>query len=424
MMSQEQAARRPERGQTATRGHLRIYLGSAPGTGKTCAMLREGHRRAERGTDVVVAGVKTHGRPHTAALLEGLEVISRAKVPFRGAMGEDFDLDAALARRPEVALLDELAHANRPGSRHATRWQDAEHLLKAGIDVICTLNIQQLDSLRDVAEKLTGDPPGPTVPDAFARAADEVEIVDLVPEVLRDRMAHGDIYPAGQAQTALANWFRVGNLCALREIALRWLAAKLAEDRQQNQPGGPLPGPPQTRERVVVALPGGPEDEKLIRRAARITTRSAGDLLAIHITRPGTPASTTHAPTLAAQRHLVSSAGGTYHHLTDHDIPTALLTFAQAENATQLVLGTTRRSRRPARLPRTTTQTRILRSSAGIDVHIIPCTQVATGLQPTAPAGEPGEGRSDHRTRPARLRRRPSGERADAIQDQRQPSPA
>ena len=424
-MSWEQATRRPGRAGTATRGRLRIYLGSAPGAGKTCAMLSEGHRRTERGTDVVVADVKTYGRPHTAALLEGLEVIPRANVPFRGATCGEFDLDAALSRRPEVALLDELAHANLPGSRHVTRWQDAEHLLRAGIDVICTLNIQQLDSLRDLAEKLSGDPPGPTVPDAFARAADEVEIVDLAPEVLRDRMTHGDIYPAGQAQAALAGWFRIGNLCALRELALRWLAAKLAEDRHRDHPGGPLPGPPQTRERVVVALPGGPEDEKLIRRAARITTRSAGDLLAVHITRPGTPASTTHAPTLTAQRYLVSSAGGTYHHLTDHDVPTALLTFAQAENATQLVLGTTRRSRWPARLPRTTTQTRILRGSPGIDIHIISCTQVATGLQPAVLAGEPGTGSSDHRTRPALLRRRPSGdERADAIQDQRQPSPA
>ena len=422
-MSQERAARRPERGQPATRGHLRIYLGSAPGTGKTCAMLNEAHRCAERGTDVVVADVDTHSRPGTAALLAGLEILPRATVAFQGATGEEFDLDAALARRPQIALLDELAHTNLPGSRHATRWQDAEQLLKAGIDVISTLNIQELDSLRDVAEKLTGGPPGPTVPDAFARAADEVEIVDQVPEVLRDRMAHGDIYPAEQAQTALAGWFRIGNLCALRELALRWLAAKLAEDRQRDHPGGPLPGRPEARERVVVALPGGPEDEKLIRRAARITTRSAGDLLAIHITRPGTRASTTHAPTLAAQRHLVSSAGGTYHHLTDHYIPTALVTFAQAENATQLVLGTTRRSRRPALLSRTTTQTRVLRGSAGIDVHIIPCTQMATEIQPAAAVGESGKGSRVHRTRPALLRRRPSGdERADAIRD-REPSP-
>jgi two-component system sensor histidine kinase KdpD len=161
MMSWEQAARCPGQAGTATRGRLRIYLGSAPGAGKTCAMLSEGHRRAERGSDVVVADVKTHGRPHTAALLEGLEVIPRANVPFRDATCGEFDLDAALSRRPEVALLDELAHANLPGSRHVTRWQDAEHLLRAGIDVICTLNIQQLDSLRDVAEKLFRRPARP-----------------------------------------------------------------------------------------------------------------------------------------------------------------------------------------------------------------------------------------------------------------------
>jgi two-component system sensor histidine kinase KdpD len=371
-------------------------------------MLSEARRRTERGTDVVVAYANTHGRPRTAALLAGLEVIPRAQLPFRGTMAGELDLDAVLARKPQVALLDEFAHANAPGSRHATRWQDAGELLRAGIDVVSTVEVRQLDSLRDVVEKITGGPPGQTMPDAVVRAADEIEIVDTAPETLRDRMAHGDIYPAGQAQAALAGWFGTGNLSALRELALLWLAATLAEDRHRHHPGGP-----QARERVVVALPGGPDGERLIRRAARIAARSAGDLLAVHITRPARPVGTGR-PALTAQRRLVSSVGGTYHQLSDDDIPAALLTFAQAENATQLVLGATRRSWRSAVLPRTAIHSRVLRAATGIDVHIITCTQIPKDTPPTASAPEPGQDSSDDRAAPVRLRRHPAdGERAD-----------
>lgn len=402
MFSREPTAGRPERAGAATRGRLRIYLGSAPGVGTTCAMLSEAHRRAERGTDVVVAHAATHGRPRTAALLAGLEVIPRAKMPFGGTMAEELDLDAVLARRPEVALLDELAHSNAPGARHATRWQDAEELLQAGIAVVSTVDVRQLDSLGDVVEKITGGQPRQTVPDAFVRAADEVEIVDTAPETLRDRIAHGDIYPAEQAEAALATWFRIGNLSALRELALLWLAATLAEDRHRQWPGGPLPGAPKARERVVVALPDSPDGERLIRRAARITARSGGDLLAVHVARPGGPAGTGHAA-LTTQPQLVRSVGGTYHQLSDNDIPAALLIFAQAENATQLVLGATRRSWRSVLLPRTAIPSRVLRGSTGIDVHIVTCTQMATDKQmatdnpPTVPMPESREESSDDR---------------------------
>src|ERR1700728_4294487 len=223
----------PERPGRPARGQLRIYLGSAAGVGKTFSMLGEGHRRAERGTDVVVAFVETHGRPHTAALIEGLEVIPRKRMAYRSASFEEMDIDAVLARRPEVALVDEFAHTNVPGSRNEKRWQDVEELLEAGIDVISNVNIQHLESLNDVVEKITGVPQRETVPDAVVRAADQVELVDMTPEGLRGRMAHGNIYPPEKIDAALTNYFRSGNLSALRELALLWLADKVDEGLQK-----------------------------------------------------------------------------------------------------------------------------------------------------------------------------------------------
>ena len=371
-MNPEKAADGPERAGQATRGRLRILLGCAPGAGTTSAMLSEAHLRAGRGTDVVVGYAAAHGRPGTAALLAGLEVMPCVKARIRGTMAEEPDIDAVLVRRPEVALLDGFAHRNAPGSRHPARWQDAEELLQAGIDVVSTIEVRQLDSLRDVVERITGGPPGHTVPDAFVRAADEVEIVDISPETLRDRMRGGDIYPAEQAKAALAGWFRIGNLSALRELALLWLAAALTGDR--HQPGGPRPGARHERERVVVALTGGPDGEGLIRRAARLAARSGGDLLAVHVARAGSSPGTGQA-VFITQPQLVRSAGGTYHELCDDDIPAALLVFAQAENATQLVLGATRRSWRSVLLPMSTIPSRVLRGAAGVDVHIVNCTR-------------------------------------------------
>ncbi len=268
-----------------SRGQLRIYLGSAAGVGKTFAMLNEGHRRRERGTDVVVAYVETHGRPHTAEQIGDLEVIPRARLPYRGTYFEEMDLDAVLARQPDVALVDEFAHTNVPGSRNEKRWQDVAELLDAGIDVISAMNIQHLESLNDVVEKITGVPQRETVPDAVVRAADQVELVDMTPEALRRRMAHGNIYKAEKIDAALTNYFRIGNLSALRELALLWLADKVDEGLQRYREAHDIQATWEARERVVVALTGGPEGETLIRRAARIAARSSGgDLLAVHVT--------------------------------------------------------------------------------------------------------------------------------------------
>jgi two-component system sensor histidine kinase KdpD len=197
------------------------------------------------------------------------------------------DLGAVLARRPEVALVDELAHSNVPGLGYACRWQDVAELLASGIDVITTVGIGHLDSLADIAEKITGVPAGETVPDPVVRAADEIELVDVTPEALRDRIARGQVYPREHAEAALSGAFRVGPLAALRELALLWLAASLTQNRQRSRPDGDVVEGRPTRERVMVALTGGPEGQALIRRAARIAARSGGDLLAVHVARPG-----------------------------------------------------------------------------------------------------------------------------------------
>jgi two-component system sensor histidine kinase KdpD len=361
------------------RGELRIYLGSAAGVGKTFAMLGEGHRRAERGTDVVVAFVETHGRQQTQAQIGVLEVIPRAEVPYRGTSFEELDLDAVLARSPEVALVDEFAHTNVPGRKNEKRWQDVEQLLNAGIDVISTVNIQHLESLNDVVQKITGVPQRETVPDAVVRAADQVELVDMTPEALRRRMAHGNIYRAEKIDAALTNYFRIGNLSALRELALLWLADKVDDGLQRYRAAHGIQGTWEARERVVVALTGGPEGDTLIRRAARIAARSTGgDLLAVHVTRPDGLTGADPAA-LAAQRRLAESLGGSYHQVVGENVPEAMLAFARAENATQLVLGASRRSWLASLLTGPGVSIRTIRDSGDIDVHIVTHAQMGRG---------------------------------------------
>src|SRR6266545_3421440 len=328
---------------TTGRGKLRVYLGAAPGVGKTYAMLGEAQRRLQRGTDVVSGYVECHGRPRTEALLEGLEVVPRKTVEYRGATFTEMDSAAVIARNPAVALVDELAHTNIPGSGHEKRWQDIEEIINAGIDVISTVNIQHLESLNDVVGQITGVPQRETVPDEVVRRADQVELVDMTPEALRRRMAHGNVYPPDKVDAALANYFRVGNLTALRELALLWVADTVDDQLDRYRADHGIAGTWEARERVVVAVTGGEEGDTIIRRAARIADRSKGaDLLAVHVTRSDglTGASPAN---LARQRALVESLGGTYHQVVGDDIPRALLDFARGVNATQLVLGVSRR---------------------------------------------------------------------------------
>jgi two-component system, OmpR family, sensor histidine kinase KdpD len=375
-----------------SRGQLRIYLGSAAGVGKTFAMLNEGHRRRDRGTDVVVAFVETHDRPHTAEQIGDLEVIPRKQVPYRGTFFEEMDVDAVLARHPEVALVDEYAHTNVPGSRTAKRWQDVNELLDAGIDVISNVNIQHLESLNDVVEKITGVPQRETVPDSVVRAADQVELIDMTAEALRRRMAHGNIYKAEKIDAALTNYFRIGNLSALRELALLWLADKVDEGLQRYRVAHDIHGTWEARERVVVALTGGPEGETLIRRAARIAARSAGgDLLAVHVTRSDGLTGADPAA-LAGQRRLAESLGGTYHQVVGDNVSEALLTFARAENATQLVLGVSRRGWLASLLTGPGVSTRTVRESGDIDVHMVTHSLAGRGRGlPRAHGGLPRE---------------------------------
>ena len=304
-----------------------------------------------------------------------------ANVPYQGTTFEEIDLAAVLARRPTAALVDDLAHCNVPGAGHARRWQDAGDLLAAGIDVISTVSVGQLESLSDVVEKITGVPHRETVPDPVVRAAGEVELVDVAPQALQERLAQEYIYPPERAGAALGSWFQTPNLSALRELALLWLAGKLASERRRSRPGGQAPGDGHARERVVVALSGGPEGETLIRRAARIATWSAGDLLAVHAARPAGPATAGRAA-LAAQRQLTVSLGGTYHQLADPDIPAALLAFTQAENATQLVLGVARRTRLAAPPLTTTIRSQLIRRGGGISVHVVRCPPTANSVPP------------------------------------------
>ncbi|MCU1657153.1 MAG: Two-component system, OmpR family, sensor histidine kinase KdpD [Pseudonocardiales bacterium] len=356
----------------SARGTLRIYLGAAPGVGKTYTMLDEGNRRAGRGADVVIGFVETHGRGHTAAQIGDLPVVPRKVVQYRGSRFEEMDLDAVLARRPQIALVDELAHTNVPGSGpHAKRWQDVETLLEAGIDVISTLNIQHLESLNDVVQQITGVAQQETVPDLVARAAEQVELVDMTPEALRRRMAHGNIYPPEKVDAALGNYFRPGNLTALRELALLWLADRVEEGMQRYRELHGITGTWETRERVVVALTGGPEGSALIRRAARVAARTAGgDLMAVHVSRSDGLAETGVAA-LESQRLLVESLGGSYHSVVGDNVPRALLDFARSVDATQIVLGASRRRAWVAALTGPGTSATVTRLSGAIDVHMV-----------------------------------------------------
>ena len=352
-------------------GQLRVYFGAAPGVGKTYKMLEEGHRRLGRGTDVVIGFVETHGRQRIAELMEGLEDIPRTTVTDRGGTTlEEMDLVAVLARRPEVALIDDLAHTNAFGSSHQKRWQDIQDLLDAGITVITTVNVQHLESLSDVVYEITGVRQRETVPDAVVRQAEQIELVDMTPEALRRRLAHGNVYTPERIDAALGNYFRIGNLTALRELALLWVAGKVDEQLDKYRADHNIGSHWETRERVVVALTGGPEGDTLIRRAARIAARTKGaDLLAVYVARSdglsgGDPAH------LSRQRVLVEDLGGTYHQVVGTDIPAALLAFARGVNATQLVLGASRRGRW-AQLFSPGVGVATTAESGSIDVHLV-----------------------------------------------------
>lgn len=355
----------------APAGHFRIYLGASAGVGKTFAMLSEGARRRERGTDVVIGFVETHGRPRTIEMTEGFESIPRKVVEYRGTRFEEMDLEAVLARRPKVALVDELAHTNVPESGvHAKRWEDVLDLVDAGIDVVTTVNIQHLESLADAVETMTGSTVKERVPDWVVRRADQIELVDASPEALRRRMVHGNIYPTDKVPQALTHFFRTENLTALRELALRFLADEVDEvllRRISGNGGGQVW---ETAERIMVAVTTAAGTDGLLRRAARMAARVKGDLMVVHVsgdsTNPGDEG------TLEALQQLSADVGASWHEIRSDDVAKALADFAREHQITQLVIGSTLRSR----WQRWTTGSVIAKvlqeaGEAGIDVHVI-----------------------------------------------------
>jgi two-component system sensor histidine kinase KdpD len=368
-----------------TRGTLRVYLGMAPGAGKTYSMLGEGQRRKARGSDIVVAYVETYGRKKTEEMLRGLEVVPRRTLTYRGATFTEMDLDAVLARRPQIALVDELAHTNVPGSKHDKRWQDVEALLDAGITVISTVNVQHLESLNDVVERITGVKQRERIPDEVVRRADQIELVDITPEALRRRMAHGNIYPAEKIDAALTNYFRTGNLTALRELALLWVVERVDEGLQRYRNEHGITQPWEARERIVVGLTGGPEGDTLIRRAARVAARTAGaQLLAVHAVRSDELTGADPAE-LASQRTLIESLGGSYHQVVGDDVARTVLEFARARNATQIILGASRRGRLETFLAGEGIGATITRLSGPIDVHMVTHQEAGGGHGPRLP---------------------------------------
>ncbi len=343
------------------RGELRIYLGASPGVGKTYAMLGEAHRRAERGTDVVAAAVETHGRSKTAELLQGIETV--------GTLGGELDVTAVLERRPQVVVVDDLAHTNPAGSPNPKRWQDIEELLDAGITVISTVNVQQLASLSDVVAKITGTIQHDTVPDAVVRQAAQIELIDVAPEALRRRLSHGNVYPPEKVDAALANYFRGETLTALRELALLWLAGQVDAALTKYRADKKITETWEARERIVAAVTGGPESETLVRRASRIASKAGGELLVLHVLG-GDGLSGAPAPWVGKLRQLAISLGASLHTVIGDDVPAALLDFARDVNATQLVIGSSRRSRW-ARILDEGVGAAVVQQSGDIDVHIV-----------------------------------------------------
>jgi two-component system sensor histidine kinase KdpD len=354
-------------------GHFRIYLGAAAGVGKTFAMLNEGHRRSKRGTDVVIGFVESHGRRLTEECVDGLEVVPRKVVDYRGTRFEEMDLDAVLRRHPAVALIDELAHTNVPGSgRHGKRWEDVEELLQAGIDVITTVNIQHLESVADAVEQMTGVAVRERVPDAVVRRADQIELVDSSPEALRRRMVHGNIYPPEKIAQALTNFFRPDNLRALRELALRFLADETEEELLEHLSRRPPDVVWETRERILIGVTGAPGTDSIVRRAARMAARAKGELYVVHVRGPDTE-SRSSTGRIAALHQLADDVDARWHEVAGDDPGRALMEFAREHQITQIVVGSSARRRWQELTRGGSIVRRIQRlaGAAGIDVHII-----------------------------------------------------
>jgi two-component system sensor histidine kinase KdpD len=352
------------------RGSLRIFLGAAPGVGKTYAMLQAAKAAKADGTDVVVGLVETHGRAETEAMVAGLESIAKKGVPYRGRLVPEFDVDAALARRPALLLVDEYAHSNVPGSRHPKRWQDVRDLLAAGIDVWTTLNIQHVESLNDVVQRITGVRVRETVPDTALEKADEIILVDLPSDELLKRLADGKVYVEDTAQRAIQSFFKPGNLRALRELALRRVAAHVDTDLLERMQGGAIPGPWAAGEKILVCVGPNRMAERVVRQAKRLADLMDAPLMAVTIERPGVAVTASARRWLDAGMHLAESLGAETRSLVADDFPTELLRIARFENVTQIVVGQARDHGLLQRLRRDLADA-LIRQARGIAVHIV-----------------------------------------------------
>jgi two-component system sensor histidine kinase KdpD len=353
-------------------GHFRIYLGAAAGVGKTYAMLSEGHRRLARGADVVVGFAESHGRQQTERLLEGLEVIPRTVLDYRGCVLAEMDTGAVLRRQPKIALIDELAHTNVPGSgEHEKRWQDVLEILAAGIDVITTVNIQHLESIADDVEQMTGARVRERVPDWVVRKANQIELVDSSPEQLRRRMLHGNIYPPDRVPQALTHFFRTDNLIALRELALRFVADETEEELLDHLARHRAAGMWETTERIMVAVTGAADDDALVRRAARIAARVRADVDVLHVV--GTDGRAHDRLSIEKLQEVSDDVGARWHEVEDDDAARAIAQFAAQHRITQIVIGASRRSRWRQVTGGGSNVTRIIKAAGdtGIDVHVV-----------------------------------------------------
>ena len=366
-------------------GHFRIYLGAAAGVGKTFAMLNEGHRRKQRGTDVVIGFVESHGRPHTEELIADLEVVPRRIVEYRSTTFEEMDVDGVIQRHPKVVLVDELAHTNIPGSgRNQKRWQDVMDILSAKIDVISTVNIQHLESIADAVEQITGVPIRERVPDWVLRKADQIELVDSSPEQLRRRMLHGNIYPPEKVPKALTNFFREDNLMALRELALRFLADETEEELLGHLKDRQTSVLWDTSERILVGVTAAPGTDTIVRRASRMASRIKAELHVLHIISSEGVKRSNEAQ-LEVLRQLTIDVGAQWHEVRADDPAQALFEFARSHQITQIVVGSSGRSRwqelkSGGSIVRKISQ---LAAPVGIDVHIIARRDAASGLPET-----------------------------------------
>ncbi len=376
-------------GEQRTRGRLKVFFGASPGVGKTYAMLEAARARQAEGTDVVIGWVETHGRTETAALTLGLEALPPRRVEYRGVSLTDFDLDAALARRPGLLLLDELAHTNAPGARHEKRWHDVEELLESGIAIYTTLNVQHLESLHDLVTRVTGVAVRETVPDRVLDAADELEFIDLPPEELLKRLAEGKVYVPDRATQAVRHFFRKGNLLALRELALRRTAEHVDADVQSYRADHEIESTWPVAERILVCVRPNPESDRLVRAARRMAARLRAEWIVAYVESP------TQRPLLAPERTALSKTlklaeelGAETTVLSGDSVSEALLAYARKRNVSRLVVGKPLHGRWRDRIQGSLLDD-IVRRSGGIEVMVIPGGARETSAPREGPGGRP-----------------------------------